>query len=439
MPLAGIGQPPAGPVQNPREKRTVHSNTVRMCNGLHKRCLRGTRTHPMIDTVRLASPPVSEALAQRVAEALIIRQAVQVATGDVLYQFTSGTLAGSWDSRVSVQVERERWECPPATLREITERVTGGRKLARRTAIKVPCEPFFVVEGSVHKALVGHNVFGGPLPPALSCVWFVDDIAQRLGVSLPPGEEWTVERIDWAEAFDMGSFEAVEEFVGGLNQASFPRRRPHRYAAECLEFPGRTTTVKAYHKGPEFSKHDHRRLRDHVARPTLEALQHQANRILRLETSIKARKLVDDFGHKPLSGELTQAYLESVHDREVARLLKEAGEEMQVYRNSLAVSRRLHELYGAELGNRLYGTWMQLAAHGDKEVKRRMAARTYYWQRRKLIDAGCSWAATDVSVRSNSAIPAGFSPVRADRRRLTEEAEEVRAQLYSYGRSMPWG
>jgi II/X family phage/plasmid replication protein len=388
----------------------------------------------MIDTVRLASPPLPEALIERIEQQLVLRSALDLSTGDLQWQFTRGSLSGSWDSRVSVQVEREEWVHGPLTLRGITEEVVTGKKQLKLTC-KLPCEPYLVIEGSVHKALLGHNVYGGPLPPALTMAWFVDNIAERLGVTLPYSEDWRVLRIDWAEAFDLGSFEAVQEYISGLNMAAFPRREVVRHGSESLFAPGRTTTIKAYHKGPEFSAHDYGKLRKIVDPGELIALQDMANRILRVETSIKARKLAEDHSGKPQVVQVTQAYLEGVHDREAARLLKEAAGTMETVRTHREVSRRLQSTYQGELGNRLFGTWLQLAALGEKEVKRDMAARTFYRQRKQLIDAGCSWAATDVIILKTSAVPQGFSPVRYDRRRLTEEAEQVKLQLYSYSRA----
>lgn len=377
----------------------------------------------MNDTFRFASPTLTEATIGRIEQNLVHRQATDLATGEIQYDFTSGSLEGSWDSRVSVRVEREEW-------------VATKLKGKSNAAYKVECEPYLVVEGSVHKALLGHNVFGGPLCPALSAAWFVDNIAGRAGVALPPSEDWRVLRIDWAEAYELSSFEAVQEYVSGLNMASFPRREVHRYGSESIFAPGSTTTVKAYHKGPEFSAHDWPRLKkagmDHGE---LVALQERANRILRLETSIKTRKLTEDFGQKPLACELTQEYLENVHDREVARLLKEADIEMQTVRTHREVSRRLQETYDSNLANKLFGMWLQLAAVGEREVRQNMARPTFYRQRKQLMDSGCSWAATDVVVLKTSAIPAGFSPTRGDRHRLTDEAEQVRLQLYSYNRA----
>jgi II/X family phage/plasmid replication protein len=377
----------------------------------------------MIDTIRLASPSLSEESVQRIALSLKIRSQVDAPTGEIEWSFTSGSLAGSWDSRITVQVERDEWVYLPGT---------GSSKAM---ANKRPCAPYLVVEGSVHKALMGHNVFGGPVDPQAALPWFVDELAHRLGVTLPPGDSWEVLRADWAEAYELPSFEAVEEFIRGLNSAEFPRRGSvTRYGSESVSSPGRTTTVKAYHKGPEFSSHDRRRLLSAgMPEAIIYGLQDQANRILRLETSIKARKLSKDHqGQKPQVGQLTQDYLERVHDREIARLLKEAQTDMNTVRTHLEVSRRLSRIYSPELADRLLGTWFKLSALGEDHVKKSMSKPTFYRQKKQLIDAGCSWNGTDVILKTHSLIPRGFSPVRRDPRRLIEEAPQVREALESY-------
>lgn len=406
----------------------------------------------MLDTVGLTSPYLSEQDAAKIEQACVLRSAVELATGDVQYALTTGSLAGSWDSRVSVRVEREEWVAEPPSVAarlastqgaEVEVEWVEGRQVARSTGIKrlrptvckMPCPPYVVVEGSVHKALMGHNVYGGPCAPALSLAWFVDNVGGRLGVSLPYAEDWQVRRVDWAEAYELPNFEAVEEYISGLNMAQFPRRQVVRYGSESLFSPGRTTTVKVYHKGPEFHEHDRRRLRDYVEEFDLYDLQARANRIMRFETSIKARKLSDDFSGKPLVVDLTREYLERVHDREAARLLKEANHDMETVRTHQAVSRRLHEIYDGRLANTLFGTWMQLAALGEKEVKNTLTKPTFYRQKKQLSDAAISWNAADVYIcPRTSAVPSGFSPVRGDRHRLIGEHPIVFDKLGMYNR-----
>jgi len=105
-------------------------------------------------------------------------------------------------------------------------------------------------------------------------------------------------------------------------------------------------------------------------------------------------------------------------------------------RTHLEVSRRLEQTYTPELANRLFGTWLQLAALGERVVKDKMSRPTFFRQRKQLVDAGCSWNAADVRVvASSSAIPLGFSPVRSDPRRLVEEADLVKYKLQTYSRA----
>jgi II/X family phage/plasmid replication protein len=390
----------------------------------------------VIDTVRLASPYLAESTAAAIEQACFLRSAVEISTGDVQYSLTTGSLLGSWDSRVSVRVEREEWVTGEGSAYPLLEKVLTG-KTRKATVMKLPCAPYVVVEGSVHKALLGHNVYGGPLEPAITCAWFVDNVAGRLGVSLPFSEEWRVERIDWAEAYNLGSFEACQEYISGLNMAEYPRRQVSRYGSSGLMCPGRTTAFKVYHKGPEFSAHDRRRLRDVVDVGRIVELQEQANCILRLETEIKARKLAEHFGAKPQVVQLTRDWLEAIHDREAARLLKEARQEVETVRNNREVSRRLHAIYEPRLAEALYATWVALATLGEKEVRRDKPKSTWYRQKAQLLDAGVSWNGTNLRLSTHSAIPAGFSPVRGNALRMTDEAEPVRYALGMYNRPVP--
>src|SRR5205085_341409 len=99
--------------------------------------------------------------------------------------------------RVSVRVERERWEIDWRD-RMGRERGQDDRSLVR----KHDCPPYLTIEGSVHKALLGHNIFGGPLHVSQACRWFVADVGARLGLALPPADAWEVGRVDWAEVYD---------------------------------------------------------------------------------------------------------------------------------------------------------------------------------------------------------------------------------------------
>lgn len=383
----------------------------------------------MLDTVKLVSPALGESDAEAIERACVLRSAVEVATGELVYSLTTGSLLGSWDSRVSVRVERERWE---VGWQDRLKREQGQDN--RSLVSKHACEPYLIIEGSVHKALLGHNVFGGPVCFQGACRWFVAAVAERLGLGLPCADDWEVQRVDWAEVYELGSWEACKEYVSGLNMAQFPRRKVVRYGSESLMSVGKTTALKFYHKGPEFHSHDRKRLSAWHDSDGLEALQRRANGILRVETSIKARKLQQDFEGKPRVKEVESAWLCEVHDREVTRLLREAQGEMDIVRTHREVSRRLSEVYGQRLANTLFGTWLQLSALGEAEVRKTLSKPTWYRQRKQLVEARVSWHGGDVVLApSKSAVPAGFSPVRSDPRRLIEIDRTVHEKLGIFG------
>lgn len=369
----------------------------------------------MIDTIRLKSPAISQETARAAAQLLTRRSAVKIDTGELLYEFTSESLRGSYDARVMVQVKNETWFASKET-----------QKL-----IKVPCEPFLEVEASVHKLMLGHNVSGGPVSFQAAARWFVSFISHQMGNVLPPADEWTALRIDVAECYQLGSYEAVEEYITSLNAATYPRREVNRYANESIYCPGTTTTVKAYHKGPEFSKHDSRRLRPYLEPNALEGLQLEANGILRVETEIKSKAIQAAIEQEPLVKHISEEWLMKTHDREVVRLLKEGQSEMETVRTTKQVRRRLYEWYTAAQAGPLYATWLALASVGEQEARKDMPRRTWYDHKKKLLDAGCTWSGTNV-ITFQTLIPEGFAPVRMDPRRLVEEAFSVTQQLAEY-------
>ena len=363
----------------------------------------------MLDTVKLESPELGGRIAGEIERRCVRRTGVVLDSGDVLYEITAGSLAGSWDSRMSVRVMRERW--------------TGAGELQ-------PCAPYVLLEGSVHKALLGHNVHGGPEGLQASCEWLLDDVGGRVGVKLPPASEWLVRRVDVAQVYELPDFAAVEEYVWGLNSAQYPRRSVARYGQESIFAAGRASAVKAYHKGLEFAKHDGKRLRGIMPDAEVLELQLRANRMLRWEVSVKAKKLDEDHSGKPSVSQVEDSYLEALHYREVRRLVREGEADVKTVRKHKDVRDRLLHQYNERKAGLLFGTWHQLVTLGEKETRRHMADRTYHRHKKELIDAGVSWIGSDVLVVPKvSSLPADFSPTKRDPRRVAGEDLEVTRKL----------
>lgn len=364
----------------------------------------------MYDTIRLRSPEISDQAARAVSQFLTRRTAVKMDTGEVLYEFTSESLRGSYDARVMVQVKREEWFKGPES----------------KIPVKLPCRPYLVVEASIHKQLMGHNVYGGPTSFQAAALWFVAFLSRQMAQDLPPAASWWVERVDLAECYEIGQ-EACEEYMASLKPVRYARRQVDTHGDTGIYSAGVTTTVKMYLKGPELQKHDYKRLRAWLSPEDLEGLQARANGIIRVETEIKTRKLQAVY-EEPTVARVQDEDLEKIHDREVARLLKEGQSDMETVRTTTQVKRRLFEWYSGPQAGALYSTWLSLATVGEKETRRDMPRRTWFHHKKLLLEAGCAWTGTDVLI-FQTLIPEGFSPVRKDPRRLIEEAYEVSAQL----------
>jgi II/X family phage/plasmid replication protein len=392
----------------------------------------------MYDTIRLCSGSLPEHVAQKIEQQSTLRQGIDMKMGNVIYQLTTSQLIGSFDSRISVRVRREKWVIPDdlyvskhkmkqGKSRDESISVDWRRpKKKNKTPVLQRCEPYVIIEGSVHKAMIGHNIWGGPTKFYECCLFLIYKVEQLLGVELPSFLDFFVERVDVARCFELPSFEAVQEWFRGVQSADYARRKVNRYGLETIFASGKSTTVKCYHKGPEFHANgDLKKWVKMVDSSLAFELYEKANRIIRAEVGIKKDKFVYDFGYLPTVSEIKDSYLLDIYDTEMYRFLKEGLSSFKTARDSQIVQDRLFNLYSTQLAGTLFGFWMQLSILGEKAVKAKMSKSTFYRQRKQLVDAGCSWHATDNTLAKFSLIPEGFSPVAGDERELVDMIPEV--------------
>lgn len=360
---------------------------------------------------------MDEHFVRLIEQQCVLRSGIDLATGAMLYELHTGELLGSWDSRISIRPMYEDW---------VNDK-NGRPRLA-------PCEPYILVEGSVHKAKMGHNVYGGPGDFQGACSWFVILIEKLLGVELPPANLWTVHRVDVAHVYAL-SKPAIKEFFDSIQLRNFPRRQKKAAKYDmAVYFPGKTTTVKFYHKGSEFGLHDKARLRNYFrqcyalmygkadtrnfdrAERKLKALQRLADSRLRVEVEVHSDKFQYDFGRNPLVSEVSDAYLEAIHDKEVERLLREGKQSMETVRTTTAVMTRLQNTYGDTRGQRLYGFWAAMCTLNENVMRDKYTRATFFRNRKLLEDAGVSWRSSDIHVTANDSLIHDFTPMRVDRR-----------------------
>ncbi|KAF1043561.1 MAG: hypothetical protein GAK38_03897 [Xylophilus sp.] len=359
---------------------------------------------------------MDDSLVRRIEQQCILRSGMHLGTGEVLYELHAGELLGSWDSRISIKPMREE---------HVADKM--GRVQMH------PCEPYLLVEASVHKVQLGHNVYGGPtvfLQAARDLVALVEMLLQT---DLPAADHWTVHRVDVANVFDLTK-PSIKQFFESMQLLSFPRRgKKAMKTANSVYFPGKTTTVKFYHKGPEFQVHDAGRLKrffrilfshlygtdtqnhERVERK-VRALQRLADRRLRVEVEIHADKLQYDFGRCPTAAELTDEYLQRIHDSEIERVLREGKQGMETVRTEEAVWQRLQSLYEPKRAHFLHACWQVMATRGDEKARERYSKTAFYRSRKLLEEAGVSWRGSDVFIVANDSPIHDFTPMRVDRR-----------------------
>lgn len=390
-----------------------------------------------LDTVRFKTPYMARAIVDLIKDQGESYCRISNETGERIWEITRTNLNGTFDSRIMVKPMYE--DCSKSKSGKPEWHVSP---------------PYLVIECSLGKVFYGHNVYGVIENLQDASERLRDLLQQLLAAPLPHSDKWTLQRVDWAENFHL-PFQAVQEFFEGIHHVAFPRRKMQKYGNESVFVPGTTTTIKLYHKGPEFQKNDRKRLLFilkkvfHINRPEgaemdwahrqaarkVKALQRMANNRLRAEVEIHAEKLDYDFGQKPKVRDVTTDYLQKVFDKEISRLLREGKDGMAIVRNSLAVRDRLDAFYKPALAGLLHGVWLGLATHGEDDMKNRTNRATFYRQRKQLVDVGVSWLATDQQLieRQGQLLPPDFSPVRANPRHCKCQVRERPALSYERG------
>ncbi len=354
----------------------------------------------MIDTLKIISPPLEDYKAELIKQELIKKMAIDCKTGEQLYEITTGFLEGSFDHRLSLRVQ------------DIKGRKNSVTELLTKLDKQYEGEQELIIEGSIHKNILGHNVYGGTEDIFGCCICLITAVEQLIGIRLPCVEHWKVSRVDYAEIFILPSYEAVSDYIKGFNVSAYPRRKVVKYGQESVCCMGRTTTLNFYHKGPEYYKHDRTRLKNILEFDKLNEIQEQANKTLRVEIQIKAPKLRYDFNGLPLIPEVTVLYLKRLYELEVKKFLKEGIKTMSVVRDSLEVERRLYSAYKPQLAGLLMGFWYRLSTMGEEHCRKQIPKTTYYRQLNQLKAVGCSWLGTDVILYEKSECPRDFIPLK---------------------------
>ena len=322
----------------------------------------------MLDTVVLESPFLDKSTFSKLKTNVIKKLAIDCNTGDILYSFTTSNLVGSFDYRIRVFLDDSKYKV--------------------------------TVECSLAKLLQGHNVIGNPIDWYKSVCYLVNFLSVQFNVDLPCFYFWEVKRVDIAFIYDLYNLDSVRYFIDSLKDLSYPRRSRYIYGSDTIYWAGSTTTIKFYAKGPEFKRHDYKRIKNCFGVTNANLLLEIAKRLLRVEVEIRGRKLKYIFGEYPKVSQLDINFFNKIYDEEINKIM---CNKKDYFKGDVSVKRFADDVYNVLLSNysnklakSLFGTWQMLCNLGVDKTKKILSNSTFYRHRRLLSDVGVVWYGTDI-------------------------------------------
>jgi hypothetical protein len=359
----------------------------------------------MLDTIVMTTEYLTEEHYQIIQNQLQARSGVEPSTGEVKYlRYVSSMAVPSTGADLRITVDTAKWVKMP------------GEKNPYRVACKS-----FRVEGSIHKAMHGHNVYGGPVNPQEAIWWLVNQVACILQCEMPTLEHWFVKRMDVAESFDLGSLDNVRGWIRAKSLVVYPRREVHFWGDIGFSVHGTTTDLRAYAKGPQFHKEGGYQALLNCREPAVAfEVSQRAERILRCEVEIKAPKL-EKLEHKGRADMITREWLhEEIYDAEWRKFLRPVDSDSRMVHTAVEVESRLRSAYPDENVLNLYLVWCILAVRGEAWYRSQVAGSTWRGQRAKLEKANISWENTNVLTIDGPSSLQHFCPTLAAIERITE-------------------
>ena len=372
----------------------------------------------MLDTVVLVTTRPPEAGWEALCVKLQARRGSKTDgdTGEVTedYVHYSATLAlPKTNGQVRIQVRTSQWVVRP------------GEKTPSKIDIWS-----LRLEASLHKAMLGHNVFGGPLAILSSCRYLVAAVGTVLEVALPAADIWQIRRLDIAQSFDLHSLDNVLGWIRSKSLASYPRRTVHFWGSLGFTADGTTTCVRAYAKGPQLDKEGGFTGLCKVM-PAHEAFNVNAiaQRILRTEVEIKAAV----WDKTPTTvAEADEGWLDEQYSKAWQTFLRLPEKGAELAHTALEAELRLRATYGDTGYVALYAVWCMVALRGEDWYRRQVPASTWRHQRGRLETAGITWLGTDVLLLSAPGDIRDFAPTLDSPNRLSSVAPAVAALESEY-------
>lgn len=339
----------------------------------------------MIDTVKIYTQ-ITKELYQKIEICQIHKMSFDKSTGEIFYDITSDSLAGSFSTNLSVKVG---------------------------TASKYGFINSFCIEieGSLHKFIKGQNAYDGYYNLIEVAMKMISEVENYYCVKLPVISHWFLQRVDISKCFDLGSQELVKKYINSLKHLSYPRRNVLNYKGTDVYISGTSTTLKMYNKLKEFITHDKSKCKNFF---NVDEHIGKIQGFIRFECEIKKKKL-DNISksyrnsknnRKYLNNKSIRLYrisyeeLEKVWLDEFMKVLKfpQNAEKREILSRREDVKNRLIELYSPSKSGKLYNFYLSLKVEGYDTCKSMFSKSAFYRNLSELKDAGISWTSTEFDV-----------------------------------------
>ncbi len=387
----------------------------------------------MIDTVCFLTPILPSLYVEKIKRNLKIYSCVDCSTGEILYNFSTGIVKGSYDSSINLKINADN-------------------------SIKITC--------SIHKVLLGYNIAYGSDNLVLLANCLKKILYDALDVKLPDVMLWELLQVDYTLTYNLHTQDNVEHYINSLKNAEYARRNAKHYNNNGLQVPGATTVIKFYNKQKEFVEHDYIKIKKAVGQGVADNLLTLANGLLRIEVSIRSRKLkqiftntvfrkeqyrifknaVNAFGMQSVQAQNATSLLDKnkvtlkdfriekiikVWESEVLKVIKDKNNVVLVNKDNLVLD-RLTTLFSTRKVSSLYSFWTLLSTRGEAYVKSVYKKATYFRLRKELIESGISWKDTNIYIRTDhnviNFVPSLDSPYLYD---LNKPNMEMKEKIYN--------
>jgi len=335
----------------------------------------------MIDTIRVESPSIDDAVYRYLKDISVEKLQIDNATGNIHYCFTNYELDGSFDYRIMLSIKTEKWQrfYSASVCKFVTD--------------LLPCDPYLVIEFSIHKFFVGHNLKNGFNDLSDKFKLFIEFLESTLNVTLPDYRNWILTRLDFALTFKINN---VEDYFKYLKNCTYPRRKTFSYDTSMM-WVGSTTTVRVYSKEHEFKKHDLNRLKNNMNFDIIDLVNTSKN-MIRAEVQIRKKKLIDINGGKIMTiNDYDYNKIIKLYDEEILKVYRIRENNIK-YNKADDVMQILLENYTKNRANTLFSFYTQMQIFDESKVRESVSRASFYRYRKELIDLGIDLKNSNIKI-----------------------------------------